>query len=409
MNKQSMDITVTFHVHQPIRLKRFSVFMIGNYGQTDYFDYEKNRQIFLKVAYKCYLPTNKIVLDLLDNYDIKLAFSITGTFLEQAELFHPEVLESFKQLLSHKKVEVVSETYYHSLVSLFPNKEEFFDQVRMHKEVIRKLFKKSPVLFRNTEALYSNEIAELAHKMGYIGIYTEGWDPILGWRSPNYIYKPPNCDISVLLRNYRLSDDVSYRFSARWWNEWPLTADKYASWLAASEGQVINLYMDYETFGEHQWQETGIFEFLMHLPKEVLKYEHLNFSLPSEVVRKYKPVGIYDVPYPISWADMERDTSAWLGNDMQRVAFEELKKVYSFIKAIPDEEKREKFLRIWRYLSISDHLYYMCTKHWADGDVHKYFSHLATPYDAFINFMNVLQDLKEKIKPYLPSHLACHL
>jgi alpha-amylase len=240
--------------------------------------------------------------------------------------------------------------------------------------------------------MYSNSIAKSIENLGYKGIITEGHEKVLSWRSPNYLYKSVGCEkIVSLLRNYKLSDDIGFRFSAKWWEEYPLTADKYASWISKSEGDCINLFIDYETFGEHQWQDTGIFEFLKHLPNEILKYKHLEFKTPSEVVKSYKPVGTIDVPYILSWADVDRDSSAWLENEMQRFAFEQMVKLEEKVKQNPE------LLKIWRMLQISDHFYYMCTKWFADGDVHKYFNAYDSPYDAFLNYMNVLQDLKNRL------------
>jgi len=383
------SICFYFQVHQPIRLNRFNIFN----SSTEYFDENKNRQIFEKVATKCYIPTNNILLDLIDQYKnkFKIAFSLTGVFIEQCQKYAPHVIESFKQLANTGNVEFLSETYFHSLSALFSQKE-FEEQIRLHRDLINDLFGQKPEVFRNTEAMYSNSIAKTIESLGYKGIITEGHEKILSWRSPNYLYRPAGCEkIITLLRNYKLSDDIGFRFSARWWEEYPLTADKYATWLSKCEGDCINLFIDYETFGEHQWQDTGIFEFLRHLPSEVLKYNHLEFKTPSEVVKSYKPVGTVDVPNILSWADVDRDTSAWLENEMQRFAFEQMTKLEEKVKQNPE------LLKIWRLLQISDHFYYMCTKWFADGDVHKYFNAYDSPYDAFINYMNILQDIKSKL------------
>lgn len=379
-----------FQVHQPLRLNKFTVFT----QNAPYFDDNRNKHYFERIARKCYLPTNKVLLDLIDQYgkDFKIAFSLTGIFVEQCKKFAPQVLDSFKELSKTKSVEFLNETYYHSLAALF-SMDEFKSQIELHKAMIKDNFKQNPKVFRNTEAMYSNQIAKAVEDMGYKGIITEGYESILGWRSANYLYKPKDCkSISALLRNYKLSDDIGFRFSAKWWEEYPLTADKYASWLSASEGDCINLFIDYETFGEHQWEDTGIFEFLKHLPDEVLKYKNLNFKTPSEVVKSYKPVGVIDVPFILSWADVQRDTSAWLENDMQRLAFEQMSKLENMVK------KNQEMLHTWRLLQTSDHFYYMCTKWWADGDVHKYFNPYNSPYDAFINYMNILQDIKRRIQ-----------
>ncbi len=378
-----------FQVHQPMRLSKFSVFT----KDAPYFDDERNRTYFERVARKCYLPTNKLLLDLINTHDkkFKIAFSLTGVFIEQCKKFYPEVLDTFKELAKTGNVEFLNETYYHSLAALF-SLNEFKEQIKLHRKAILELFGQKPKVFRNTEAMYSNNIAKIVESMGYKGIITEGHESILGWRSPNYLYNPHECNkISVLLRNYKLSDDIGFRFSAKWWEEYPLTADKYASWLSRCEGQCVNLFIDYETFGEHQWEDTGIFNFLRYLPTEVLKYQHLDFKTPSEIIKSNKPVGIIDVPYIISWADIQRDTSAWLENDMQRLAFDEISKLENHIKKHPE------LLHVWRLLQTSDHFYYMCTKWFADGDVHKYFNPYNSPYDAFINYMNILQDLRQKL------------
>jgi alpha-amylase len=384
------SVCLYFQIHQPLRLNKFTVFS----QNVPYFDNEKNKMYFQRVSRKCYLPTNKTLLNLIDQHGkkFKVSFSLTGVFVEQCKKFSPEVLESFVELSKTGCVEFLSETYYHSLAALF-SMEEFKNQIKIHKAMIKDNFNQSPEVFRNTEAMYSNGIAKIIEDMGYKGIITEGHENILGWRSANYLYTPKDCKkLVALLRNYKLSDDIGFRFSARWWEQYPLTADKYASWLSVSEGNCINLFIDYETFGEHQWEDTGIFQFLKYLPQEILKYKNLNFKTPSEIVKSYKPVGIIDVPYILSWADVQRDTSAWLENDMQRLAFEQMAKLESLVKKDP------KLQHVWRLLQTSDHFYYMCTKWFADGDVHKYFNPYNSPYDAFINYMNILQDIKRRLK-----------
>jgi len=391
-----------FQVHQPLRMRRFSIFEDNNGDPYKlYFNEKLNREVFEKVARKCYLPTNSIMLDLIHKFDgrFKISYSLTGVFLDQCNTFNPKVLDSFEELAKTGCVDFLDETYYHSLCSLFADKREFKEQVALHTKALNS-FNCKPVVFRNTEALFTNEIAKLVEDMGYKGIVTEGFERILGWRSPNYLYRVKGCSsIKAFLRNYRLSDDVAYRFSARWWSEYPLTADKYAAWLSRCEGPLVNIFMDYETFGEHQWDDTGIFEFLKRMPEEILKYENLNFKTPRELVA-LEPVGEVDVPSPLSWADIERDASAWLGNEMQRVCFRMLEGLEPMVREVKDE----KLMEIWRMLQNSDHLYYLCTKSWADGDVHKYFSPFDTPYDGFINFMNVLQELKNRLKNILKIH-----
>ncbi|MCK4416451.1 MAG: glycoside hydrolase family 57 protein, partial [Thermoplasmatales archaeon] len=313
------SICLYFEVHQPIRLSHFSVFHIGNDNNSSYFDRKLNQQIFEKVAKKCYLPTNRLLLDLINEFNgkFRISFSLTGTFVEYCERFMPEVLDSFKDLFKTGAVDLIEETYYHSLSSLYDELDEFEEQVKMHRQMIKRIFNYEPKVFRNTEAIYDNRIAKKIEELGYKGIVTEGSEKVLGWRSPNFLYKSINADIKVLMRNYKLSDDVGFRFSVRDWPGFPLTADKYAHWMSYCEGDVINLFIDYETFGEHQWTETGIFDFIKHLPGEVLKHKHLDFVTVSEAVDRYNAVGEIDVPWAISWADEDRDVSTWLGNDMQ--------------------------------------------------------------------------------------------
>jgi len=391
------SICIYFEVHQPTRLNRFSVFNVGkkNDPLSTYFNHELNYWIFEKVAKKCYIPTNKILLNLINEFDgnFRISFSLTGTFVEYCEKYMPSLLDSFKDLFATGAVDLIEETYFHSLSSLFDELDEFEEQVLMHREMIKRIFNYRPKVFRNTEAIFDNRIAKKVSDMGYKGILTEGTEKILEWRSPNYIYKPVNSDIKVLLRNYTLSDDVGFRFSARGWPGYPLTADKYAYWLASCEGDLINLFIDYETFGEHQWIETGIFDFLDHLPREVMKHRHLDFVTVSEAVERYEPVGEIDVPWAISWADADRDVSTWLGNNMQIACFNELKEIGKAIK----QKKDKDLLYIWRLLQTSDHLYYLSTKGMQDGDVHAYFSPYSGPYEGFINYMNILQDLKSRI------------
>ena len=390
------SICMYFEVHQPMRLNRFSVFNIGdNAGASNYFNNKLNHEIFEKVAKKCYLPTNNLLLNLINEFDgkFRISFSLTGTFVEYCERFMPSVIDSFKKLFATGAVDMIEETYFHSLSGLYDDLDEFEEQIMMHRQMIKRLFNYEPKVFRNTEAIYDNRIAKKIGEMGYKGIITEGTDKILGWRSSNYLYRPINSDIKVLLRNYSLSDDIGFRFSSRHWPGFPLTADKYAHWMSRCEGDLINLFIDYETFGEHQWTETGIFDFLSHLPNEALKHEQLDFVTVSEAIDRYQPVGEIDVPWAISWADADRDVSTWLGNDMQFACFNELKDIGKKLKKRGDEE----LLNVWRRLQTSDHLYYVSTKGLEDGDVHAYFSHYDGPYDGFINYMNVLQDLKQKI------------
>lgn len=390
-----VSVCFYFQVHQPYRLRKYSVFDIGK--NSYYFDDKKNYDVMKKVAEKCYLPANRLMLKLLRQHpEFRISYSFSGTALEQFELYSPEVLQSFQELADTKKVEILDETYHHSLSFLY-SKKEFNDQVRLHNAKIRKLFSQAPKIFRNTELIFSNELASHVEKMGYNGVLAEGADHILGWRSPNFVYSPKTAaKIKLLLKNYKLSDDIAFRFSNKGWKEWPLTAPKFAQWVneVNGNGNVVNLFMDYETFGEHQWADTGIFQFMELLPHEVLKHHDNDFKTPSEVVKSYKPVAELDIHTPMSWADIERDLSAWLGNKMQHSAITQLYQLESDIKNIKDA----KLVDDWRRMQTSDHFYYMCTKWFNDGDVHKYFNPYDTPYESFIAFMNILSDMKTRIR-----------
>jgi alpha-amylase len=390
------SICFYFQVHQPFRLKPYDCFKIGY--DHEYEDEIKNREILNRVATKCYLPANNTLLNLIEKHqgDFKIAYSISGTALEQMEKYRPDVLRSFQALAHTGCVEFLSETYHHSLSFLY-SKEEFIRQIGKHKHKIEELFSQSPTVFRNTELIYNNEIANFIADLGYKGIVCEGLDYILGYRSPNYLYHPPkNQSIKALLKNYKLSDDIAFRFSNKDWAEWPLTAPKFARWAhqTAGNGETINLFMDYETFGEHQWPETGIFNFLAHVPAEIFKHPDFDFKTPSEVIDTYETRGEYDVHHLSSWADIERDLSAWLGNSLQ---YDAMERIYKLEKAVKETED-EGIINDWAKLLTSDHFYYMCTKYWNDGDVHKYFSHYNTPYDAYINFMNVVTDLEHVLE-----------
>lgn len=389
------SICFYFQVHQPFRLKKYRFFDIGN-DHSYYNDYE-NRTIMRKVAEKCYLPANQLMLDLVNEYgdNFKIAYSLSGTVIDQFELYAPDVLESFQKLFATGRVELLDETYSHSLSALRP--EDVFDyQVNRHRRKVKELFGLQPKIFRNTELIYSDEIGEKVAKLGYEGMLTEGARHIMGWKSPNYLYcNAVNPKLKLLLKNFKLSDDIAFRFSNQAWEEYPLTAEKYVAWLNAIDPneEVVNLFMDYETFGEHQWKETGIFDFMRALPEKVFKYSDYQFHTPSEVVAKYNPVGKLNVPYPISWADEERDLTAWLGNELQNEAFENLYKLFERVKELDDPE----LWRDWLYLQTSDHFYYMCTKWFSDGDVHKYFNPYSSPYEAFINYMNILSDFRIRL------------
>lgn len=387
-----------FQVHQPHRLKPYSFFQIGN--DHMYEDDRKNREILKRVAAKCYLPANKLMLQLIQKFKgkFRISYSITGTAIEQFEKFAPAVYESFRDLCATGCVELLSETYHHSLSFLYA-REEFVRQVDRHKELVQGLSGQEPKVFRNTELIYNNELAWQIKEMGYEGIICEGADHLLGGRSPNFLYNPPGNPIKCLLKNYKLSDDIAFRFSDKNWKEFPLTTDRFANWVhqIAGNGEVVNLFMDYETFGEHQWPETGIFEFMASLPEAIMRHPDFDFKCPTEIVRTYPSRGEYDVHNFTSWADLERDLSAWLGNDLQRDAMERIYKLGPDVKATANED----LIDSWAKLLTSDHFYYMSTKYWNDGDVHKYFSPYDSPYDAYINYMNVVADLENTVKKAL--------
>ena len=312
------------------------------------------------------------------------------------EKYAPHVLESFKKLSQSGCVEFLSETYHHSLSFLY-SKEEFKEQIKMHNKKIKEHFNTKPKIFRNTELVYSNELGNFIEDLGYNGVLAEGWDPILGYRSANFLYKPKNSgqNITLFLKNYKLSDDIAFRFSNKSWEQWPLTTEKFSHWInqANGNGEIINLFMDYETFGEHQWEDTGIFEFMKQLPQEILRNPHNSFVTPSEAIEKFEKKDEIDIPNILTWADTERDLSAWLGNNLQNEASYEIFKMEKDVKELKDKEILEK----WRKLTTSDHFYYMSTKYSKDGDVHKYFSAYDSPYDAYVYFMNIMRDLKMRV------------
>lgn len=397
---QKKAITLYLHVHQPFRVRQYSVFDTGEshdyFNEPNYNSERNNEAVFKKVADKSYRPMNALLLKLLrEHKDFKLSLSITGTFIDQAEQWAPDVIESFQALVATGKVEIVAETYHHSL-AFFYSRNEFEKQVTLHRDKIKTLFGVTPKVFRNTELAYNNELAQWADSQGYEGILAEGWDPILQWRSPNYVYRPPATkNISLLLKNYRLSDDLAFRFSDQSWGEWPLTADRYTDWLrqATEDAPLVNLFMDYETFGEHQWHETGIFGFFEETVRTWLQDKDNTFATVSDAITTNPPSDEIDVPYTVTWADTERDLSAWNGNRLQQEALKYLYRLESDILRTKDEQ----LINDWRYLQASDLVYYMCTKNLDDGAVHAYFSPYESPYDAFLFFMNVIRDLRWRL------------
>lgn len=390
------NICFYFQVHQPFRFKKYSFFDMGK--EHYYYDDFLNENILSKVAGKCYLPTNKLLLKLIKQHEgnFKVAFSISGTALDQFELYAPEVLESFRELAKTGCVEFLAETYSHSLISLY-NKELFSEDVKKHSRRLKELLGvKKPKVFRNTELIYSDMIGKDVFEMGYKGMLAEGAKHILGWKSPNFIYcNTLEPKLKLLLRNYKLSDDIAFRFADTSWKDYPLTAEKFADWAGTSdtnENEVVNIFMDYETFGEHQHADTGIFDFLTHLPQALFD-KKVSIITPSEAIKKLDTVSPISMSYPTSWADEERDVSAWLGNEMQKEAFEKLYKLADIVKKVKDK----KLQKDWQYLQTSDAFYYMSTKWFTDGEVHAYFTPYPSPYDAFLNYMNILSDFSQEI------------
>jgi alpha-amylase len=394
-------ICLYFQVHQPFRLKRYRFFDLGN--DHYYYDDYTNEAIMRKVADRCYLPANKIILDLINKNKgkFKVTFSLTGLVINQFRLYAPEVLESFRKLADTGHVEFLAETNSHSLASL-KDRAEFQRQVMKHKEILREFLGVEATSFRNTELVYSDVIGSWVADMGFKSILTEGAKHVLGWKSPNFLYcNSLNPRLKVLLRNFVLSDDIAFRFSNRSWIEWPLTADKYANWVnkLAPKSELINIFLDYETFGEHNWKESGIFDFLSHMPGAILKKTPFRFMTPAEIADKMQPVSAISIPSAISWADEERDITAWQGNELQVAALEKLYSLTAKVDKCEDDQIRKD----WAYLQASDHFYYMATKFFSDGAVHAYFNPYETPYDAFMNYMNVLSDFEIRLRRYFPD------
>lgn len=393
-------ICLYLHIHQPIRYREYSIFDVSNtsnYFNDDYNGRQSNERIFRKVAEKSYRPMLELLEKNMERFpDFKVSFSITGTWLEQAEKWDPGLINQIRRMVTRGQAEIVGETYYHSL-AFFYNRDEFDAQVDLHAATIEKFFGVRPRVFRNTEFSYNDALAKWADTKGYAAILAEGWDKILGWRSPNHVYKPAGCEnIRLLLKNYRLSDDIAFRFSNRGWSEWPLTVPKYKNWLEmdALRGNLINLFMDFETFGEHQWKDTGIFEFMNTLIPDWLGGYDNKFVTVSEAAALEEPKDIVSMPETVTWADTERDLSAWLSNSMQISAMNDLYGLREKVLASGDE----KIISDWRILTTSDHPYSMCTKYWNDGDVHAYFSAYASPYESFMYFENVLRDLEYRLE-----------
>ena len=392
-------VCLYFQVHQPWRLKVYRFFNIGK--DHNYLDDFTNRAIMQKVARQCYLPMNALLLKLIKENKgaFKCAFSITGSAVEQFRAYAPEVLDSFRALAETGCVEFLAETYSHSLAAL-SSKEDFVEQVKLHSKMIKEEFGKKPVAFRNTELIYSDAIGEMVSELGFKTILAEGAKHVMGWKSPNFIYTNAiDNRLRVLLRNYKLSDDIAFRFSNQGWDQYPLTADKFAQWVSEENGEVINLFMDYETFGEHQKATTGIFDFVKALPKAILKQPEVCFATVSEAAKAYQPVGVLHCPHVMSWADEERDVTAWLGNELQNEAFSKLYALKDKVKSL----KNADFEYVWNFMQTSDHFYYMATKWLSDGDVHSYFNPYGSSYEAFINYMNVLSDFEIEVEKALAA------
>lgn len=396
INPKKLYLNLYFQVHQPRRIGQFSFFDIGT--GRDYFDDGLNQMIMNRVATHCYLPANRLLLKLIRKHPgIRITFSISGSALKQMEVFAPRVLESFQMLAATGAVEFLAETYYHSL-SFLTSKEEFKNQIEKHASKVKTLFGVSPRVFRNTELIYNDEIGNIAHDFGFTGVITEGIEKIIHDRSPNHLYQHPHHETKLVLRNYRLSDDIAFRFMDRNWQEWPLTPSKYISWLETipKEDELITLSMDYETFGEHQKADTGIFTFLETLLIKLAKHKRVTMITPSQAVETIRANEVMPVPESISWADESRDLSSWLGNEIQQDAFETMSRMQEAVR----KTGSPALLNTWRYLQTSDHFYYMSTKTGNDGSVHNYFSPYASPYEAFMNYMNVLSDFSIQIEKH---------
>ncbi len=392
-------ICLYLHIHQPFRYRAYSIFDVANnenyFDDPNYHSKQNNERIFRKVAEKSYYPTFDLLESNLKKHEgFKFSLSITGVWLEQAERWAPDLIKRLQKMVKTGRVELVAETYYHSM-AFFYNRDEFKDQVALQVKKFKELFGVTPKVFRNTEFSYNDEVGKVVEELGFSACLAEGWDKILGWRSPNFVYKAAGTkNLKLLLKNYRLSDDIAFRFSNKEWKDWPLTVEKYERWVndACLNGNVVNLFMDFETFGEHQWKETGIFDFMDRFIDSWLGKFDNKFLTVSEEAEE-KPIGEISMPWTVTWADTERDLSAWMGNKMQDEAMTAL---YSLREQILSS-KNESLIDAFRKLTTSDHAYYMCTKYWNDGDVHAYFSAYDSPYDAFMYFLNVLRSIEYRI------------
>lgn len=385
-----------FQVHQPFRIKHYRIRQIGSH--TNYFNDALNESVFHKVATNCYWPAGELIFSLLKKFpqDFSVTFSLSGTFLEQCERFEPALLDLYKRIFECPNADILCETSHHSLAVL-KDTEEFSKQVKIQRKRLKSLFQREPVAFRNTELIYSDFIGEKVADLGFKGCLHEGWDPIIpeGWNAHHLFGHPTRDSLKLLPKSYHLSDDIAFRFSDRGWASWPLTADKYINWLERLQDgkhEFIGLFMDYETFGEHQWKETGIFEFFSHLVEGIIRHQNFEFTSVTQALERFPARGVLHAPTPLSWADSERDITAWLGNSLQEEAFT---KVYA-LKKLVHQTFDIGLLEEWRKLQTSDHFYYICIKYSHDGDVHKYFSPFSSPYDAYLDFMNILHDFEIK-------------
>lgn len=391
------SICIYFQIHHPERLRKYQFFDIGK--KHNYFDNYANRSELEDLAENCYLPANALLLDLIKKYEgkFKVAFSISGSAIDQLEMHTPEVIRSFQELAQTGQVEFLAETYSHSLASLSEDTDEFELQVKRHSAAIKELFGKKPVTFRNTSLIYSDKIGKRVADLGFKTMLTDGAKHVLGWKSPNFIYKNAlDENLNLLLKNSKLSDDIAIRFSDRNWSEYPLTSEKYVDWVSHSlqDTEVLNLFMNYEVIGHYNRAESGIFDFLRYFIQQIAENPNYQFLLPKEVTKKHTAKDILPVPYPISWTDEERDITSWLGNELQKEAFTELFKIQPLVKKKKNAELNEDYSR----LQASEHFYFMRTKLFSGADYHKYILPYESPYEAFINYMNVLSDFIERVK-----------
>jgi len=391
------SICIYFQIHHPERLRKYQFFDIGK--KHNYFDNYANRSELEDLAENCYLPANALLLDLIKKYEgkFKVAFSISGSAIDQLEMHTPEVIRSFQELAQTGQVEFLAETYSHSLASLSEDTDEFELQVKRHSTAIKELFGKKPVTFRNTSLIYSDKIGKRVADLGFKTMLTDGAKHVLGWKSPNFVYKNAlDENLNLLLKNSKLSDDIAIRFSDRNWSEYPLTSEKYIDWASHSlqDTEVLNLFMNYEVIGHYNRAESGIFDFLRYFIQQIAENPNYQFLLPKEVTKKHTAKDILPVPYPISWTDEERDITSWLGNELQKEAFTELFKIQPLVKKKKNAELNEDYSR----LQASEHFYFMRTKLFSGADYHKYILPYESPYEAFINYMNVLSDFIERVK-----------